>query len=1828
MIEQTTGLEIAVIGMAGVFPGAKNMHVFWENLKNGVESITFFTDAELLQAGVDPALVRDPHYVKSPGALLEDHARFDASFFGYLPHEAELMDPQIRLFHECTWHVLEDAGYDPQAYHGSIGVYAGAASSMIWEALVMSSGKANMMGDFAASQLYEKDFLCTRISYTLNLKGPSVSINTACSTSLVAVHLACQALLAGECDMAIAGGVSVSHFKRLGYLYQEGQILSPDGHCRAFDAHAKGTIFGEGVGAVLLKSLEQAIADGDSIYALIKGSAINNDGREKVGYTAPSVEGQAEVIRTAYLAAEVEPETLSYIEAHGTGTVLGDPIEVEALTQAFNTEKTGFCALGSVKTNIGHLDPAAGIAGLIKTVLALQHKLLPPSLHFQAPNPEIDFARTPFYVNQKLTEWHNGHQPLRAGVSSLGIGGTNAHVVLEEAPAIESFPTERIQHLLLLSAKTASALEKTTENFVEYLKAHADLNFADVAYTLQVGRTAFPYRKMRLCADTNEAIEKLSSSLAGPVLSPVLSDVEGEVEGKDAPRKTPTESPAVIFMFPGQGAQYVNMGLELYQHEPTFRNEVDRCSELLKPHLGCDLRAILYPEAHTSHLAPRTSNLDLHQTTITQPALFVIEYALAKLLMEWGIQPRAMIGHSFGEYVAACLAGVFSLEDALFLLTTRAQLMQKMPAGSMLSVSLPEKEVLPFLTETISLGSVNAPSLCVVSGPAEEIEALQNRLTRDEISCMLLRTSHAFHSAMMEPILDPFAQRVKSVTLHPPTLPYVSTVTGGWITAEEVTTHTYWVNNIRQTVRFCDAVQQLFDGSDQAWLEIGPGRTLSTLVQRHEERTGKQIMFTSLPHPQEKHSAGEVLLTTLGKLWIKGIQVDWAGFYKHERRQRLSLPTYPFEGQRYWLEGNLLNLEEARAVAEGTIKPHSFPEPHSERPDIAHWLYMPEWEQTPRLDAQNTKAPFATDWLVFVNDSHLGEQLLARIGREQQQIITVKPGPQFTQLNESEYIIDPRQSYDYETLFQSLDSIPQSIVHLWSIAAAHYDQLNVSHVTAARDAGFYSVLYIAQALGKVRYSSEIQINVVTNNLQEVTGEEIIQPEQAPILGLVKVIPQEFPGVRCRNIDILAPQPESRQEQLLISTLRTEIASRISDTMLAYRGTHRWRQRFQPVRLQQPLAAPCLKSEGVYLITGGLGSLGLIFAEYLAKTVRAKLILTRRSVLPDRSEWEQWLDSYNQEERTSQVIQRIRKIEQLGGQVLAVQADVSDLEQMQTLLLEAERQFGKIDGLIHAAGTLQGPSFAGIQELGREECELQFRSKVDGLVVLDHLLQDRKLDFCLLMSSLSSILGGMGLGAYAAANAFMDAFVRRQKQISSLPWSSINWDYWNLAQDQNRQDSSGKSSEEFSLNAEEGIEVLTRLLSFPALSRIIVSTGDLQRRLTKWIELKSLQTDAVITSGAEGTLGARSANLSSPYQPPQTTFEIALTHIWERFFGVEIGIQDDFFELGGDSLKMLAVVSFILKELNVEVSGAEFFKHPTIAELSQYIDNIQPGMISKNSSLVAIQPVGTEQPFFCVPGVGGNVGYFRDLAAYLGLEQPFYGLQAVGFDGKSEPYTRVEDMAAHYIEAIKETFPGGAYLLGGHSFGARVAFEMTRQLQEQGENVALLAVFDTPAPLFDPEPENTKWDDAQWLTEIAAIMGRAMGKKLALAYEALRSLEIEKQVQMFFEQLKRHEILPGEAEIEQVQCIIKIFKANMGARYVPKSIAPTRIALFKACDVHLDDRETEEIPEILRNPEWGWERFAAGPVDIYEIPGDHISMVLEPHARPLAEGLKASIAKTF
>lgn len=871
--------QVAVIGMAVRFPDAPTVEQFWQNLRNGRNSLRQFTDEDLLERGVKKEVFSEPEYVKA-GIVLDDIDLFDAEFFGYNAREAETMDPQQRIFLELAWEALENAGCVPGTYDGSIGVFGGTGSSDYMKRIPGAlEGVTSGFDSFQAMMGNDVDFLTTRVSYKFDLTGPSFSLQTACSTSLVAVHTACQHLLTYQCDAALAGGVSIRLPQGVGYTYRDGMIWSPDGFCRAFDARAQGTIFGRGAGIVVLKRLSEAIADRDCIHAIIKGSAINNDGALKVGYTAPSVEGQSKVISLAHAISNTEPDTIGYVETHGTGTTLGDPIEIEALTTAFRagTDKTGYCGIGSVKTNIGHLDVAAGIAGLIKAILALKHKEIPPSLFFERPNPNIDFTRTPFRVVDHLQPWEDTGTPRRAGVSSFGIGGTNAHVILEEAPPGIPAAPARSSQLLLLSAKSPEALEAGSSEFADFLRSNPDISLADAAFTLQTGRKHFPYRRTIVCDSPAQAAELLAR----------------EPDASSSPAST--DGAASVFMFSGQGSQYITMGRGLYSEESIFRDQVDRCAEILLPHLALDLRDILFPAGDDTEAKEL-----INQTYITQPALFVIEYSLASLLMHWEITPAAMVGHSIGEYVAACLAGVFSLDDALSLVAARGRMMQDLEPGTMLSVPLSEEEILPILPAELSIAVINAPRMTVVSGKTSLIDDFSKELLEKGLESKQLYTSHAFHSNMMDPIIEGFTQLVGSIERRSPQIPFVSNVSGTWITEEEAVSPQYWANHLRRTVRFYDCVSTLIANDFKNFIEVGPGQVLSILTGRHPGSRDVGV-FSTTRRPVERKEDLPVLLDCLGKLWVSGTSINWQAFSGNESRSRIPLPTYPFQRRRYWI---------------------------------------------------------------------------------------------------------------------------------------------------------------------------------------------------------------------------------------------------------------------------------------------------------------------------------------------------------------------------------------------------------------------------------------------------------------------------------------------------------------------------------------------------------------------------------------------------------------------------------------------------------------------------------------------------------------------------------------------------------------------------------------------------------------------------------------------------------------------------------------------------------------------------------------------------------------
>ncbi len=907
--------EVAIIGMAGRFPGAHDVEGFWRNLADGVESIRPFSQEELAASGVDEVTLANPRFVNA-GAVMPDPDRFDASFFGINAREAEIMDPQHRILLEVAWQALEDAGHDPDRFAGRIGVYGGVAPNTYFQNnLATRKDLLDLLGRYAVMLGNEKEYAITRIAYKLNLKGPSISVNTACSSSAVAIHLACQSLLSGECDMALVGGGRILVPLSGGYLYEEGGIMSPDGHCRAFDAGARGTVAGSGIAMIVLRRLGDALQDGDVVHGVIKGTAVNNDGSQKIGFTAPSIQGQAAVIEEALLLADVSPESIGYVEAHGTGTTLGDPIEISALTRAFRkwTQKRQFCPVGSVKSNIGHLDAGAGVAGIIKTIMAMKHGLIPASLNYSAPNPEIDFAGSPFYVNATASEWPDRGGPKRAGVSSFGLGGTNAHIILEEAPPLPKSGNARSHELIVLSAKSEGALSKAARNLAAHLRQHPDQKLADVAFTLQTGRHAFQRRLSVVCESSEQAIGSL----------------EALNQGARASLAEDSISDSVAFMFSGQGSQYVNMGRGLYESESVFRSEMDRCFRILRSSRGLDLKAILYPAEGAEEGATQL----LTQTSLTQPALFALEYSLARQWDAWGIRPKALVGHSIGEYVAACLAHVFPPEDALHLVCERGRLMQSLPPGSMLAVPLEEAQIAHYLSDGVGLAVINAPAMCVVSGETEPIGQLANRLSKDGVESRTLHTSHAFHSSMMEPILEPFANAIDGVKLRAPQIPFASNVTGNWITPDQATDPAYWASHIRRTVRFSDCLETLYKGGSKIMVEIGPGRTLTTFARRHPARPATATAVATIRHPKESEADMAFLLQALGRLWQVGLKVDWHLFHADFSRRRLSLPTYPFERQRYWLEPGIAS-DPAIQARDSTLSIRAMPAGvgHSEPP--------------------------------------------------------------------------------------------------------------------------------------------------------------------------------------------------------------------------------------------------------------------------------------------------------------------------------------------------------------------------------------------------------------------------------------------------------------------------------------------------------------------------------------------------------------------------------------------------------------------------------------------------------------------------------------------------------------------------------------------------------------------------------------------------------------------------------------------------------------------------------------------------------------------------------
>jgi acyl transferase domain-containing protein/acyl carrier protein len=1453
--------DIAVIGMAGRFPGARSIAEFWRNLRDGTESIVPHSREELLRAGISRNFLDHPNAVWV-SSNLEDIDLFDASFFGYSPSEAELIDPQQRLFLECAWEALEDAAYDPFTYSGLIGLFAGAGmNSYLMRLLERGAFPAGEGLQLTIGN--DKDYLTTRVSYKLNLVGPSVCVQTACSTSLVAVHLACQSLLAHECDVALAGGVSIRSPQPLAYISQEGSILSTDGHCRAFDARATGTVFGNGMGIAVLKRCQEAIHDGDYIYAVIRGSAINNDGSGKVGYTAPSVDGQAAVIRRALAAAGVDPSTVSCIEAHGTGTRLGDPIEIAALKQVFGEAKNhAGCAIGTVKTNVGHLDIAAGITGFLKMALALGNEIIPATLHFQQPNPEMNIAGTPFHIVNRATPWTRGARPRRGGVSSFGIGGTNAHVVLEEAPTLPAQVRARRLQLLPLSARSNAALTTASTNLAHYLGDRLNADLADVAYTLHVGRAGFSHRRSVVASTSGEAVDALNR-----VESPdIICD--------------PTLPPSVVFLFPGQGSQHVRMASGLYEQEPVFRQVVSQCTEAFRPLIGLDLRQIDDPDV-------------IRQTRYAQPALFTIEYALARLWMSWGIEPAAMLGHSIGEIVAACVAGVFSFTDAIAVVAARAAAMQECPPGAMLAVNLPENE-LATLPSGISLAVQNGPGMAVLSGSHEAIDAFEQALGSRNAPCRRLYTSHAYHSEWMDAALGPFSRALSRVRLSPPRLRFLSCVTGEWIRAEQAASPDYWVSQLRRTVRFGDGVAAAAALPRPVFLEVGPMQVLSKIVRAHHAHA-----VASLSEPDHAQSGDITILHALGELWNRGVRVDWKAFHKDEQLRRTPLPSYPFERRRYW-------YDESRPVSLGA-KPQQGP------------YYLPTWKlavPASALPPRDISGP--SGWLFFLDDAGIGQKLSESFRRSGTRVVTVIPGESFERIAEDAFRIPPGDSATYEKLLGMLrasdSGLPHSIVHLWSITESRNLAADCGSVLAT---GFDSLLLLASEAAAISWTP--YLFAVTNRAWRLSLNEALEPAKAAVSGLLRVVPLEQPGFECRQIDIETCD-SGNIPGTLIELLKDELRSSSPDAVVACRGGNRWIQTLDRMTLDGMNAEDVFPERGVYLITGGFGELGLQIAGWLVQHRKARIaLLGRRSQpLPPAL---------------------------AHAEVLTVEADVSSPEQIKAALDLVEARLGNISAILHLAGT-PGTGFIQTKILAAARAVLN--PKLEGALIMARALRERGGRTLVLFSSTFSVAGGLGQADYSAANACLDA-VAHLENTAPMRVLSVNWDGWNSGKWQRQlasvipeiHSALEKQRLDSGITVDEAMPALERMLAaglpqalfskqdFPAL--LAGSRATAHSLLQRLVALRSTMAET------QRLIALRSAT-ERPFVSPRTPTEVRVAAVWGEVLGVAaVGATDEFLALGGHSLFAIQIAGRLRVEFHVEFGLREMLECQTVADVATAID---------------------------------------------------------------------------------------------------------------------------------------------------------------------------------------------------------------------------------------------------------------------------------------------------
>lgn len=1413
------GLEIAVIGMSGRFPESTDLNQLWANLKEGKEMVSFFSDEELLEQGIPEELVKDPNYVKAKG-FLSDAECFDAPFFGYTNKEADYMDPQFRVFHECVYNALEDAGYADPKHRGVTGLFAGAGFNPFWIANFLPSFE-NFADIFEISSLNAREYMTTRVAYKLDLDGPTMTVQTACSTSLVAVHMACQSLLAGEAEMALAGGSTILFPnmdlpRKYGIQYQEGMIISNDGHCRPFDREANGFMGGDGVGVVVLKRLDDAMADGDNILAVIKGSAINNDGSVKAGYAAPGTKGQTTVIEAALQLSEVDPGSIGYVETHGSGTRLGDPIELQALTNAYQTPHGNHCGIGSIKSNFGHLDATAGIAGFIKTVLTLKNGQIPASINFNDPNPKIDFENSPFYVNNVLQDWEANGTPRRAAVSSFGIGGTNAHMIMEEAPKMPNSATEAEdkEHLILLSAHSENALKNNIDSLRNHLQANPETAINDLAYTLQIGRKQFDYKRAITCKSVHELLEELSSESTYNKITHHVGN----------------ESSSMVFVFSGHSGQYVDMGLELYHKLTDFKAYMDEGFQAVNILCGIDLKSIIYPSLNIAV----TSSISLNRFDVAQLSLFVLERAVAKLIMDWGVTPVAVAGYSFGEFTAAHIAGVMSLEDAVQLIAKRGELILDCEPGAMLSVPI-SPDQLGELPEKLVL-AIDKGETCVLSGPVAEIDQYAEKLKHDRILSMKLPVERAIHSPMMDNIASAFKEVLEGIDMEVPAIPMVSNVTGIWVD-QQITRPEYWIDHLTKQVEFAKCVETLLTLPNVMMMEVGPGIDLTCTLQKFITKDSGHFALNTVRPEASTSTDLKYLMMRVQRLWQRGVEIDWTQLYKESTPKRISLPGYAFDRHRYWFKDR-----EPKASQEALSAAKKLEETDelTKNREQDKWYYTPSWQQTPISNLPITFTAISR-WLVFTDDSDLSRSLIDQLIQQKQEVIVLRKGVSFNRVSRREFIIAPHMVEHYQYLVEELIEEglwPEKVLHLWSLSSLPVEKLSTKELEASVDHGFYGLINLARELHESELEGQqLDIFTLTREMFSVVGSESLNPIHATILGAVRVLPIEFRNITCRQIDIVDDKQATVQQVL------RELTVRSNDFVIAIRNKYKWVQGFD--RFVQPHESPQISEmigDGkVYLIVGGLTSrsnLGYILAKRLSETAAVNIVFLSRTKYPKRAEWDQLMASG--EHDLSDRIQQIAQIEEGRGKVFTYEADITQQDQLSSAIEEIEADLGKISGVINVAGVMNDQAMGlVISQNAHAHFKTQFDVKVQGTINLYHALKGKNLDFCVLNSSLTSVMGPFA--AYSAGNNFMDAFVHLINQEDDQPWLTINWDHLLGFEDK-------QEDQPLAINHGEILSVFERLLPMSkASSQVIICTANIEKRIAKTLNLKENQESSPVAA---------------------------------------------------------------------------------------------------------------------------------------------------------------------------------------------------------------------------------------------------------------------------------------------------------------------------------------------------------------------------------------------